>query len=154
MDDFLSASQVGGASYLGRGDFVDRGGLPIFTKSKKSQVSKRECPTICMMALALPMHVIKKTQSFVKTCIIVNTAMTIIFTAMLNSIKNRVRWGWIKLVCCPISIHSPRDGSYFSGARRRRQGRKYTAHAALKNDYSVHGRRLAALWTGQLGSRL
>ena len=44
-----------------------------------------------MMALALPMHVIKKTQSFVKTCIIVNTVKTIIFTAMLNAIKNRVR---------------------------------------------------------------
>jgi hypothetical protein len=41
MDVSLSASLVGGASYLGRGDFVDRGGLPIFTKPKKSQVSKK-----------------------------------------------------------------------------------------------------------------
>ena len=45
MDVSLSASLVGGASYLGRGDFVDRGGLPIFTKPKKSQVSKKKSLT-------------------------------------------------------------------------------------------------------------
>ena len=50
MDVSLSASLVGGASYLGRGDFVDRGGLPMFTKPnqtkpKKSQVSKKKSLT-------------------------------------------------------------------------------------------------------------
>ena len=47
MDVSSSASLVGGASYLGRGDFVDRGGLPMFTKPKpkKSQVSKKKCLT-------------------------------------------------------------------------------------------------------------
>ena len=44
MDVSLSASLVGGASYLGRGDFVDRGGLPMFTKPNQTKPKKPNKP--------------------------------------------------------------------------------------------------------------